>query len=134
MNDTQKIILFDGICNLCSGMVQFTLKRDRQEKFKFASLQSASGQALLTKFGLSKEDFDSFVYIDGNRYFQKSSASLRVFKELSGGWKLLFVFIIVPTFIRDFVYNRISKNRYKIFGKKDSCMVPTPEIKNRFLE
>ena len=69
MNDTQKIILFDGICNLCSGMVQFTLKRDRQEKFKFASLQSASGQALLTKFGLSKEDFDSFVYIDGNRYF-----------------------------------------------------------------
>lgn len=130
----EKIILFDGICNLCSGMVNFTIKRDPQAKFKFASLQSDAGQALLKKFELPLDDFNSFVYIVGNKYFRKSSAGLRVFKELNGLWRCLFIFIIVPPFIRDLVYNLISKNRYRMFGKKETCMMPTPDVMKRFLE
>ncbi len=95
-NNQPHILLFDGVCNLCNGIVQFTIKRDPKAKFKFASLQSASGQALLKQFGLPKDDFDSFVFIHGNKCFLKSSAGLHVLKELGGVLKLLFVFIIVP--------------------------------------
>ena len=128
------VLLFDGVCNLCNGIVQFTIKRDPQGKFKFASLQSESGQALLKKFGLPANDFDSFVFISGDNYFLKSSAGLRVLKELGGFWKLFYVFILVPRPVRDFVYNLIAKTRYKIFGKRDSCMVPAPGLKQRFLD
>jgi len=128
------ILLFDGVCNLCNSFVQFIIKRDPEGKFKFASLQSASGQALLKQFGLPRTDFESFVYIKGNECFQQSSAGLRVLKELGGIWKLFYGFIIVPEFIRNFMYNELAKRRYKLFGKKDTCMLPTPGIKSRFLE
>lgn len=133
-NNNAYILLFDGVCNLCNSIVQFTIKRDTKEKFKFASLQSASGQALLKKFGLPTDDFDSFVFINGDKHFIKSSAALHVLKELGGVWKLFYVFIILPQRFRDFFYNIIAKSRYKIFGKRDTCMLPTPKLRQKFLE
>mgnify|MGYP001272979165 CR=1 FL=1 len=125
------IILFDGVCNLCNGAVQFVIKRDKQEQFMFGSLQGQAGQAYLRRFGL---DFTSFVLIEDDKAYTRSTAALRTAKHLGGLWKLLYVFIIVPRFIRDAVYNRIAGNRYKWFGKKDACMVPTPALRARFLD
>lgn len=133
-SDETHILLFDGVCNLCNRIVQFTIKRDPKGKFKFASLQSESGQALLKKFALPTDDFDSFVYIKGDKYYRKSSAGLHVLKELGGGWKLFFALIIIPRPLRDLIYNLIAKSRYRFFGKRDTCMVPTPEINQRFLK
>jgi predicted DCC family thiol-disulfide oxidoreductase YuxK len=133
-NNEAHILLFDGVCNLCNSIVQFTIKRDPKEKFKFASLQSESGQALLKKFGLPTDDFDSFVFIKEDKYFLKSSAGLHVLKELGGVWKLFYGFIIFPRPLRDFVYNIIAKTRYKIFGKRDTCMIRTSRLKQRFLQ
>lgn len=133
-NKKTNILLFDGVCNLCNSIVQFTIERDPKGKFKFASLQSESGQALLNKFGLPTNNFDSFVFISGDKYFLKSSAGLHVLKELGGFWKLFYVFIIFPRPLRDFVYNIMAKTRYKIFGKRDTCMIPTPKLKQRFLQ
>ncbi len=133
-NNEAHILLFDGVCNLCNTIVQFTIKRDLKEKFKFASLQSESGQALLKKFGLPTDDFDSFVFIKGDKYFLKSSAGLHVLKELGGVWKLFYVFIIFPKPMRDLMYSIIAKSRYKIFGKRDTCIVQTQRLKQRFLQ
>lgn len=132
-NNETYILLFDGVCNLCNKGVQFTIKRDKKKKFKFASLQSKSGQALLKKFNLNLTDFDSFVLIMGDKYFLKSSAGLLVLKELEGVWKLFYALIIFPKPIRDFFYGLIAKSRYRIFGKRDTCMIPTEELKERFL-
>src|SRR6476620_2604578 len=99
-------------------------------KFKFASLQSETGQALLKKFGLPSDDFDSFVFITGDKYYLKSSAGLHVLKELGGAWKLFYVLIIFPRPLRDFVYGLVARTRYSIFGKRDTCMVPTPELES----
>jgi len=132
--DKNKIILFDGYCHMCSGTVIFILKRDRLQKFKFASLQSNAGQELLKKYNLPANDFDSFVYICDEKYYLRSTAALRVFKELGGLWSLLFIFIVVPAFLRDFVYRLIAKTRYKIFGKRTSCLMPNEQMKNRFIE
>lgn len=132
-NNQTYILLFDGVCNLCNSIVQFTMKRDPKAKFKFASLQSESGQSLLRQFGLPTDDFDSFVFINGDKYYLKSSAGLHVLKELGGIWKVFYIFIILPRPFRDFVYNLIAKTRYKIFGKRDICMVPTSDIKQRFI-
>lgn len=128
------ILLFDGVCNLCIGVVNFVIKRDTKEKFKFAALQSESGQALLKRFGLSTNDFDSFVFISGEKYFIKSSAGLHVLKELGGVWMLFYTFIIFPRPFRDFIYGIVARTRYRIFGKRDTCMIPTPEVKRRFLQ
>jgi len=133
-NREHYILLFDGVCNLCNSIVQFTINRDPKGKFKFASLQSESGQALLKKFGLPTDNFDSFVFIRQDKYFLKSSAGLHVLKELGGVWKLFYGFIILPRSLRDFIYNIIAKKRYSVFGKRDTCMVPTQDIKQRFLE
>ena len=129
-----QILLFDGVCNLCNRFVQFTIRRDPEGKFKFASLQSKSGQALLEKFGLPKDEFRTFVLVKGDRYFLKSTAALHVLQELGGVWKLFYVFIIIPKPLRDFLYGIISKSRYRVFGKRDACMIPTPDISQRFLE
>jgi predicted DCC family thiol-disulfide oxidoreductase YuxK len=132
-NKETHILLFDGVCNLCNSIVQFTIKRDPEGKFKFASLQSESGQALLKKFNLPVHDLDSFVFIKGDRYFLKSSAGLHVLKELGGVWKVFYFLIIFPRPLRDFVYDIIAKTRYRIFGKRESCMIPTDDLKQRFL-
>lgn len=127
------IILFDGICNLCNSSVQFVLKHDHKNQFMFASLQSTEGQNLLKQFQLPQQDFNSFILIENEKVYLKSTAALMVARQLKGAVKLLYGFIIVPPFIRNAVYNFIAKNRYKWFGKKESCMIPTPELKARFL-
>jgi len=127
------IILFDGVCNLCNGAVQFVIKRDPDGKFLFASLQSEEGKKLLQQFQLPQEDFSSFVLIEDDKIYTRSTGALKVAKQLKGAIKLLYAFIIVPKFIRDAVYNWIARNRYKWFGKKNECMLPTPELKERFL-
>lgn len=130
----KRIIFFDGLCNLCNGAVQFVIKRDTQNHFQFASLQSEYATEELAKFNLEPLHGDSFVLLENDKVYQRSTAALRVARRLKGLWPMLYVFIIVPRFIRDAVYNYIAKNRYKWFGKKESCWVPTPELKEKFLD
>jgi len=132
-NTNRNIILFDGVCNLCNGIVRFIIKRDVKSKFRFASLQSETGRLWLEKFGLSGNDFKSFVLIQGDRCYIKSTAALKMFRELGGIWTLLYVFIWIPRPLRDLLYDVIAKNRYTIFGKQETCMIPTPELEARFL-
>jgi predicted DCC family thiol-disulfide oxidoreductase YuxK len=127
------IILFDGVCNLCNKSVQRVLNNDKKNFFHFAALQSAAGQQLLLENNLPTENFGSFVLLMHGKVYLKSTAALVAAKQLSGPIKLLYGFIIVPVFIRDFVYDIIAKNRYKWFGSRDECMVPTAAIKAKFL-
>lgn len=131
---TEKIILFDGICNLCNQSVQFVIKHDKANQFLFASLQSDFGQNFLKEKKLDATYFDSMVFIENNKFYTKSSAPLRIAKYLDQKVSWLRFFMIVPKPIRDFVYSIISKNRYRWFGKKESCWLPTPELKAKFLE
>ena len=132
-NQFTHIILFDGVCNLCNSSVQFIIKHDKDCKFRFASLQSEYGQSQLIKFQLDNTDMDSFVFVMYGKAFTKSTAGLMVLKNFGGLWKILYMLIIFPKPLRDWVYDRIAKNRYKLFGKKESCMLPSPELKSRFL-
>lgn len=127
-----KIILFDGVCNLCSGAVQWIIKHDKKNVFKFASLQSETGISLAKKYAIP-ENTDSVILIDEEQVYVKSSAALNIAKYCSGLWPLLFAFIIVPPFIRNTVYDWVARNRYKWFGKKESCWIPTPELKQKFI-
>lgn len=127
------IILFDGICNLCNRSVQYVIKHDPDGIFKFTTLQSETGRLLSKKYNLSSSDLDSFILIQDGNAFTKSTAALMVAKQLKGPVKILYGFIIVPPFIRNSVYNIIAKNRYKWFGKKEACMIPTPSLQTRFL-
>ena len=128
------ILLFDGVCNLCNGAVNFIIDRDPKGHFKFAALQSDFGQEKLKELGFDQEDFDSLVLLSGGKVYKKSSAALRIAKKLSGLYPLLFVFIIIPPFIRHALYDLIARNRYKWFGKRETCRMPTPELKARFVE
>lgn len=127
-----KVILFDGECNFCDQSVQFIIKRDPKGIFKFASLQSDVGRDLLKQFN-APEDIDSFVFIDHNKCYFKSTAALKVCKDLKMPWKLTYFLLIVPKPIRNFFYGVLAQNRYKWFGKKDNCMLPSPEERERFL-
>jgi len=131
--DDHPIILFDGVCNLCNASVQYVIRHDTHAIFRFASLQGETGQKLLKQYGLSTDTFTSFVLIKDNKVYTRSTAALTVARYLKGIVKLLYGFIIVPAFIRNAVYDLISRNRYKWFGKKDECMVPTAALKSRFL-
>lgn len=128
------IILFDGFCNLCNRSVRFIIKHDKQEIFTFAPLQSEVGKLLLSKYSIQSNNIDSIVYIRDNRYYVKSTAVLYILKDLRGGWKFLFGFIIIPRFIRDLFYDLIAKTRYKLFGMRDNCMIPDEKVKRRFLD
>lgn len=127
------IILFDGECNFCDSSVQFIIKRDPKGKFRFTSLQGESGQKLLNENQIPS-DINSFLLIKNNKIYDKSTAALLVAKELKGFWKLICIFIIIPSPIRDFFYNIVSNNRYKWFGKKEVCTIPSPEMRSRFLD
>lgn len=127
------IILFDGVCNLCNGSVQLVIKNDPKKRFQFAALQSDQGKAILKAYGLSESALSSFILIQEHKVYMRSTAALKVAGQLSGIIKLLYAFIIIPAFIRDAVYNGIAKNRYKWFGKKESCMIPTADLQSRFL-
>jgi predicted DCC family thiol-disulfide oxidoreductase YuxK len=129
----QSIILFDGVCNLCNSSINFVIKRDKKDEFRFTALQEEPGISLLKRHHINTKDTDSIILIENDTVYVKSSAALRVSRKLSGAWPLMYGFIIVPTFIRNGVYDYIAKNRYKWYGKKDSCMIPTPELKNKFL-
>lgn len=130
---SKPIILFDGICNLCNGAVQFIIRHDPDGKFLFASLQSETGQQLLKQYNLPATDFTSFTLVQDDTVYTKSTGALKVAKQIKGAWSCLYIFIIVPKFIRDAVYTWIAQNRYRWFGKKNACVIPTPELKARFL-
>lgn len=130
---THPIVLFDGVCNLCSGSVQFILRRDPAGAFRFASLQSDLGQRLLTERGLDPKALDSVVVVDGDRFYRESDAALRIARDLKGAWKALTVFRVIPRPIRDWAYRLIARNRYSWFGKAETCWLPTPELRGRFL-
>lgn len=128
------IVLFDGVCNLCNGAIQFLLKRDKKKQFLVGSLQGKTGQEYLRKYHLSSNQYHSFILIEGNVLYTRSTAVLRSLKHLGRGWQLLYVFIYIPQPIRDSVYKFIAANRYRLFGKKESCRVPTADERERFLE
>jgi predicted DCC family thiol-disulfide oxidoreductase YuxK len=130
---TNPIILFDGVCNLCNASVQFIINRDLHSTFKFASLQSDIGQRLLTEFNISEGQLYSVILICDGRAFERSRAALEIARRLNGLWPMMYGFIVVPAFVRDFIYDWISKNRYRWFGMRNECMMPTPEMKMRFL-
>jgi predicted DCC family thiol-disulfide oxidoreductase YuxK len=127
------IVLFDGVCNFCSGAVNFIINRDKAGYFKFAPLQSEVGEKLLAEHKIDKSATDSVILIEDGKAFTHSTAALRIARKLDGAWKLFYGFVAVPRFLRNFVYKLFAKNRYRMFGKQDACMLPTPEIRARFL-
>ena len=133
--ENKKIVLFDGVCNLCDGAVKFIIEHDKKDVFRFASLQSEIGQKLIAERGLNPEELDSVILIEpGVAYYRKSTAALEISRELSGGYSLLKNFLALPEGFRDLLYDFVAKNRYKWYGKKESCMIPTPELKAKFLD
>ncbi|MBO2545106.1 thiol-disulfide oxidoreductase DCC family protein [Salegentibacter agarivorans] len=131
----KKIVLFDGVCNLCNSAVTFIIEHDKKDVFRFASLQSEIGRKLVEERGMDPEELDSIVLIDpGVAYYRKSTAALEISRELSGGYSLLKNFLFIPESLRDGIYNFVANNRYKWYGKKESCMIPTPELKSKFLD
>jgi predicted DCC family thiol-disulfide oxidoreductase YuxK len=128
------VVLFDGVCNLCSYIVQFIIKRDKKKQYLFASLQGLFGQQVLKQFHQPGNQLNSFILLKDGKIFTQSTSALKVAKELSGLWKILYVFIIIPPFIRNAVYQFIASNRYKWFGKKNECWLPTSEISLRFID
>ncbi len=130
----KSIVLFDGVCNLCNEAVNFVMRRDPDKNFVFASLQSGIAQELLQYFSKDSKSFDSVVLIKNNQLYKKSRAALEMTRQLKGAWFLLYIFVIVPPFIRNFVYDIVARYRYKWFGRKEVCPMPTPEERERFLE
>lgn len=128
------VVLFDGVCNLCNGAVQFIIKRDPAEKFLFASLQSPAAKQLLGEFELSTDDLYSVIVLKNGKRYDRSDALIEIAKDLPGLWPVLTCFRILPKFFRDAMYKLVANNRYRIFGRQDSCMMPTPELKARFLD
>lgn len=133
MLDRHAIILFDGYCNLCTRSVQFILPKDRKGYFRFLSLEDDKTSSLFAAIGASPPAVDSIVLVDHRKVYTRSSAALRIAGKLGGGWPLLQIGYIVPKFLRDPIYDWIARNRYRWFGKKDTCWLPRPEWTSRFL-
>lgn len=131
----KQLILFDGVCNLCNNSVLYVIKRDKKDKFLFAPLQGEVGKSITSQFQIDTTKIDSILLYNPakKKVYSKSTAALQVAKQLNFPTKLMTVFLIIPTFIRNLVYDFVAKNRYKWFGKKDACMIPTPELKAKFL-
>lgn len=129
----EALILFDGVCNLCNGAVNFIIDQDDNEKFKFTALQSKTGLALKEKYQINEQGLQSIILIENDSLFMKSSAVLRIAKHLSFPWSIFYIFIIIPSFLGDMCYDFVAKNRYRWFGKKDQCRIATPELRNRFI-
>lgn len=127
------IILFDGVCNLCNGFVQWVLRRDPKGQFRFASLQSDTGATILKQHGLPPGTLDSVLLSDGKKVYMRSDAVLEVARRLGGGWSLVVVLKIIPRFLRDAIYKWIAKNRYHWFGASATCWLPRAEWRDRFL-
>ena len=130
----KSIILFDGVCNLCNSSVNFIIKHDKKERFLFASLQSDAAKEILLQFPSKKIIMGSLFLIENNKIYNKSTAVLKILRNLNGGVRFLYIFIIIPKFLRDSLYDYFAENRYKWYGKKENCMVPSPKLKKRFLD
>lgn len=134
MEKNKKIILFDGVCNLCNTTVQFVIKKDKEDIFRFTPLQSDTGKKLLTERNIDTENIDSIILIEPNvAYYTKSTAALEIGKNLKGLRTISSILLWLPESIRNIVYDLVAKNRYKWYGKKDYCMIPTNELKNKFI-
>ena len=127
------VVLFDGVCNLCSGSVRFLIEHDSGATLRFAPLQSDVAGDLLDAVGLHDYDFDTIVLVEGEECYTKSGAALRIARHLDRPWSLLWAFRYVPRLLRDAVYDIVASSRYAVFGRKEQCMVPTPEVRDRFL-
>ena len=127
------IVLFDGVCNFCNGAVNFVIEHDRSGYFKFAPLQSEIGEQMIAKYRIEKAETDSVVLVEDDKVYLRSSAALRIARKLGGIWSWAYALIIIPSPIRDIAYRLFAKYRYRLFGKQDACMMPTPEIRARFL-
>ena len=132
-DNIKAIVLFDGVCNLCNGLVKFIIRHDKKAIFMFGTLQSQKAEELLASHSISTGEIKTIILIEEGRTFQKSTAALRILSKLPW-WGWTKIFMIVPRIIRDFVYDMVAKYRYKIFGKKDTCMIPTPDLQARFME
>ncbi len=132
MSYRRYILLFDGVCNMCSGIVMFIIRRDPHEKFRFAALQSEFAQSVMKKFNIDQQSLNTLILVEGDTIFIKSDAVLRILKELKGLWKVFYGFKIIPKPVRDFIYDMTAKTRYAVFGIRDSCMVPENDIRHRF--
>ena len=133
------LILYDGVCGLCNRMNQFLLKRDEEDRFRFASLQSDLGRNILRRHGANPDLLDTFYVVEnydsiGERLLGRSDAALRVVGELDGVWKVFTIGKLLPQFLRDFFYNVVARNRYKVFGQYDACLMPDPMYRKKFLE
>ena len=126
-------VLFDGVCNFCNASINFIIDRDKKGIFKFAALQSEIGQEILRKYSLKQDTFDSIILEKEGEIYQKSDAALEIARNMDGLWKIFYIFKIIPSFLRNLVYDLIARNRYRIFGRTDACRIPTPELKARFL-
>lgn len=131
--DPRPILFFDGVCNLCNASVNFVLKRDKAGRFRFATLQSPAAAELLDPFGLKASDLDTVVLLEDGRAYTRSTAALRVARRLRFPWNLLYAFILLPRFVRDPLYRFVARRRYRWFGKTETCRVPTPEVRSRFV-
>tara|TARA_R110002020_G_scaffold432079_5_gene642131 strand:- start:294 stop:698 length:405 start_codon:yes stop_codon:yes gene_type:complete len=129
-----KIILFDGVCNFCNSTINFVIRKDIEDKFRFASLQGETGKLLLEKYKIDTLATDSIVLIENDKAYTKSTAALHIARGLKGWYSLLYGFMIIPKFLRNTIYDYVARNRYKWFGKKDSCMLPNPSIKTKFID
>ncbi|MFT5736775.1 MAG: putative DCC family thiol-disulfide oxidoreductase YuxK [Maribacter sp.] len=135
MEKDKKIILFDGVCNLCNGFIQFVIKRDKKDVFRYASLQSNIGQQLVSERGIDTKALDSVILIEpGMAYYIKSDAALQIGNQLKGYSSFSRILYLIPCSLRDTIYDIIARYRYVWFGKKDACMIPTPELKAKFLD
>lgn len=133
MRQTDGLILFDGVCNLCSALVQFVIRHDPAAKFRFAAIQSQVGTEIFQSHGLDPTDLQTFVFIADGRMFLRSDAAIEVVSRFGGAWRIFKIFRLLPRVLRDSIYSTIARNRYRWFGRKEVCMIPTPEIKERFI-
>ena len=131
---SKKIIIFDGICNFCNGSVNFIIARDPEGKFSFAPMQGESAQALMKQHGIENPDLDTFLLIKDGKLYQRTDAALEITKDLTGYWKYFRIFLILPASLRDIFYRVFAKHRYRLFGKREVCMIPTPEVRQRILD
>lgn len=133
MKDIKSIILFDGVCTLCNASIDFILKRDHKNRFLVGALQEPVSKKVLSNFQVDDSYLDSLVLVENGKVYFRSTAALRIAKKLNRPWPLIYFLITIPAFIRDPVYNWIGKNRYRWFGKKSTCRIPTAEEKQKFL-
>ncbi len=134
LSKAHKILLFDGVCNLCNASVLFVIRRDKKKEIKYAAIQSKQGKMLLQQYHIEEAYLGSLIFIEDGKVYLKSTGALRLCKYLKGLWPVLYLFIFVPPFIRNAVYDFVAKNRYQWFRKKETCMVPTVELKSLFLD